>query len=92
MRIKAITILLVALLAAPTAFCLDSGKVRSIKRAKSLSDLSKEADDIAKDMAATTPADAEEALLLATEMQAYLSYIIARQNELIGEKLDALAP
>ncbi|PLX46200.1 MAG: hypothetical protein C0609_01085 [Deltaproteobacteria bacterium] len=92
MKIKVITILIIALLAASLSFALDSSKIRSIKRARTMQDLAKEADDIAKDMSGINPADAEEALLVATEMQAYLAYIIARQNELMADKLDALAP
>ena len=90
MKIRVLALTLAALFIATTALTLDSSTIRDIKRAKDLDALAEEAEDITKDMASKTPADMEEAALIAAETQVYLSYIAVRQNQFFAEKLDEL--
>ena len=72
-------------LAAP-GFTLDAKIVRNINRAATSEDLLRIADSVANDAATRQPKDFEEGTQIASEVSAYLLYIIARQNAMLLER------
>ncbi|TAL16858.1 hypothetical protein EPN96_07550 [bacterium] len=85
---KLLILVSLAVLFVSPALALDSSAIRDIERADSMKELISEAEDIAKDATFKTPADAEEAKLIAIEFQAYMSYIAVRQNALMALELE----
>lgn len=87
-NLRAILLLVsLALLFPLQAQALDSSTIRDIKKADSMGELSELAEEIAKDAGDATPADSQEAELLAAETEVYLKYIEVRQNEFIEKIL-----
>ena len=85
LRSSILAAVLIFTFAAPSA-ALDSRTIRDISRASTAEDLSRLADDITSNAATRRPRDFEEGTQIASEVSAYLLYIIARQNALLLEK------
>ncbi len=87
---KLLLILLIVSFTAASAIALDSTTLRKIRRADTMEELIDEAEDIERAYASKDPFDNDEAALIAKEFDAYMSYILVRQNEVLAKKLDAL--
>lgn len=72
-----------ALLLTLPALALDSKTMRDISRADTSDKLARLADDITSDAATRQPKDFEEGTQIATETNAYLTYILIKQNALL---------